>query len=127
MFPSDPKKGLSSLISETFDTAVEKGSLGRLSLGDLMTLIDLQEKTGTLTIADNSNAYQFSFHRGKLVSSIWKDRPEDERLASVLISSNRITLEQATEALNRAGETGQRLGFILVNMGIVTPDHLRGP
>jgi Mrp family chromosome partitioning ATPase len=127
LFPYDPKKGLSSLISETFDTPVEKGSLGRLSMGDLMTLIDLQEKTGTLTIADNSDAYQFSFHRGKLVSSVWKDRPEGKRLASVLISSNKITSEQATEALNRAGETGQRLGFILHNMGIVTPDHLRGP
>lgn len=127
LFPFDSKKGLSSLISETFDTPVEKGSLGRLSIGDLMTLIDLQEKTGTLTIADNSDAYQFSFHGGKLVSSVWKNRPKDKRLASVLISSNRITSEQATEALSRAGETGQRLGFILLNMGIVTPDHLRGP
>ncbi len=127
LFPFDPKKGLSSLISETFDTPVEEGSLGRLSMGDLMTLIDLQEKTGTLTIADNSDTYQFSFHGGKLVSSVWKNRPKGKRLGSVLIRSNRINSEQATEALNRAGKTGQRLGFILLNMGIVTPDHLRGP
>ncbi|MBW2020614.1 MAG: polysaccharide biosynthesis tyrosine autokinase [Deltaproteobacteria bacterium] len=127
LFPSDPKKGLSSLISETFDTPVEKGDLGRLSMGDLMTLIDLQEKTGTLTIANHSDAYQFSFERGKLVASVWKNRPKDKRLAAVLISSGRITEEQAGEALNRAAETGQRLGFILVNMGIVSPDHLRGP
>jgi Mrp family chromosome partitioning ATPase len=127
LFSFDPKKGLSSLISDTFDAPVEKGSLGGLSLGDLMTLIDLQEKTGILTIADNGDAYQFSFHGGKLVSSVWRNRPKDKRLASVLISSGRIASEQATEALNRAGETGQRLGFILLNMGIVTPDHLRGP
>ena len=127
LFPIDPKKGLSRLISETFDTPVEKGSLNSLSIGDLMTMIDLQEKTGTLTITDNSDAYQFSFHGGKLVSSVWKNRPEDKRLASVLISSGRITSKQTTEALNRAGETGQRIGSILLNMGIIAPDHLRGP
>ena len=127
LFSTDQKKGLSGLISETFDTPIEQGRLGGLSMGDLMTLIDLQEKTGTLTVADNSDAYQFWFHRGKLVSSVWKNRPKDKRLAAVLISSNRVTREQATEALNRAGQTGQRLGFILLNMGIVTAKHLRGP
>jgi len=127
LFPSDPKKGVSSLISATFDTRVENGDLGSLSMGDLMTLIDLQEKTGSLTISTNSNAYQFSFVKGKLVSSVWKNRPKDKRLASVLISNGRITEEQAKKALDRAVETGQQLGFILVNMGIVTPDNLRGP
>jgi len=127
LFPSDPKKGVSSLISATFDTRVENGDLGSLSMGDLMTLIDLQEKTGSLTISANSDAYQFSFVKGKLVSSVWKNRPKDKRLASVLISNGRITEEQAKKALDRAVETGQQLGFILVNMGIVTPDNLRGP
>ncbi len=127
LFPSDPKKGLSSLISATFDTPVENGSLGSLSMGDLMSLIDLQEKTGTLTIADNSDAYQFSFEKGKLVSSVWKNRPKEKRLAAVLISSGKITSEQGEQALSRVAETGQQLGFILVNMGIVTQDHLRGP
>ncbi len=127
LFPSDPKKGVSSLISATFDTRIENGDLGSLSMGDLMTLIDLQEKTGTLTISADSDAYQFSFDKGKLVSSVWKNRPKDKRLASVLISNGRITEEQAKKALDRAVETGQQLGFILVNMGIVTPDNLRGP
>jgi len=126
LFPSDPKKGVSSLISATFDTRVENGDLGSLGMGDLMTLIDLQEKTGSLTISANSDAYQFSFVNGKLVSSVWKNRPKDKRLASVLISNGRITEEQAKKALDRAVETGQQLGFILVNMGIVTPDNLRG-
>ena len=53
--------------------------------------------------------------------------PKDKRLGSVLISSGRINSGQAEQALNRAAETGQQLGFILVNMGIVTPDNLRGP
>ena len=127
LFPSDPKKGVSSLISATFDTRVENGDLGSLSMGDLITLIDLQEKTGSLTISANSDAYQFSFDKGKLVSSVWKNRPKDKRLAALLISSGKITEEQAKKALDRAVETGQQLGFILVNMGIVTPDNLRGP
>lgn len=127
MFSFDRKKGLSSLISVAFDTPVENGDLGSLSMSDLMTLIDLQEKTGTLTISANSNTYQFSFDKGKLVSSAWENRPKDKRLAAVLISNGRITEEQAKKALDRTAETGQQLGFTLVNMGIVTPDHLRGP
>jgi len=127
LFSTDPKKGLSSLVSDTFDTPVEKGSIGGLALGDLITLIDLQEKTGTLTLSHNSDAYGFSFQGGKLASSDWKNRPKEERLAAVLMNSGRITEQQAKEALNRAGETGQRLGLILLNMGIVSPDHLRGP
>lgn len=127
LFPSDPKKGVSSLISATFDIPVENGDLGSLSMGDLITLIHLQEKTGTLTIAHNSNAYQFFFDKGNLVSSVWKNRPKEKRLASVLISNGKITEKQAEQALRRTAETGQQLGFTLVNMGIVTPDHLSGP
>ncbi|NVM21430.1 MAG: DUF4388 domain-containing protein [Desulfobacterales bacterium] len=128
LFRSNPKKGLSSLISRTFNTPVEKGQLDKkLTLGDLITLIDLQEKTGTLTIVDTNDTYQFAFERGKLVLSAWKNRPKDKRLASVLIGIGMISAKQATEALKRARKTGQRLSFILLNMGILSPDHLREP
>ena len=127
MFKCDPGQGLSTLISETFDTPVKKGVIGELSLGDIMTLIGLQEKTGTLTITDNNDDFLFSFERGKLVSSVWGNRPKSKRVAAMLVKSGKITEQQASEALQRAQGSGQRLGFILISMGIVTPDDLTGP
>ena len=125
LFPTDPGKGLSSLICETFHSPVQKGRLGTLTLGDLMTLIDLQQKTGVLTIANNNDAFRFSFEKGRLVLSIRENRPEEKRLALSLISSGKITEEQAEVAQNRARQTGHELGFILLNMGVVSPGDLR--
>lgn len=127
VFSCNPKRGVSTLISEVFDTPVQGGTLGDRTLGDLMTLIDIQEQTGVLTVSGNGNVYEFVFQRGRLASSTWKNRPAGERLASVLVSNGAVTAAQAKEALARAVETGQRLGFILVNMGLVTPEKLRGP
>jgi Mrp family chromosome partitioning ATPase len=127
LFAGGSKKGISSLISETFDTPVQKGTLGAVTLGDIMTLIDLQEKTGTLTISDNSDACGFSFEAGKLVSSAWRRRPKEKHLVSLLIKNGSITIDQAREALNKARQTGQRLALVLLNMRMVSPDHLRAP
>ncbi|MDY6987205.1 MAG: DUF4388 domain-containing protein [Thermodesulfobacteriota bacterium] len=127
LFATDPKKGLSSLVSETFNTPVNKGSLGRVTLGDLMTLIDLQEMTGALTITDNGDAYRFTFEMGRLVSSAWKHRPKEKHLVAALVRSGSLSVDQAREALNRARQFGQRLPSALLNMRMLSADHLKGP
>ena len=127
LFATDPKKGLSSLVSETFNIPVEKGSLGSVTLGDLMTLIDLQEMTGALTITDNGDAYRFTFEMGRLVSSAWRKRPREKHLVATLVKSGSLTVDQAREAMNRARQFGQRLPLALLNMRVLSADHLKGP
>jgi capsular exopolysaccharide synthesis family protein len=127
LFGTDPKKGLSRLVSETFNTPVDKGVLGRMTLGDLMTLIDLQEMTGALTITENGDAYRFAFEMGRLVSSAWKRRPKEKHLVSTLVKSGSLSVDQARAAIKRARQFGQRLPAALLNMRVVSADHLKGP
>ncbi len=127
LFSSKQKKGLSTLVCETLDTPVDKGALGSVTLGDLISLVELKEETGVLTITSNSDAYQFSFEMGRLVSSAWKKRPKDKQLIVSLIRNGMLTEDQGRAALTRASRTGQQLPFLLLNMRAVTPEQLKGP
>ena len=67
------------------------------------------------------------FLQGSLVDVEWKTRPDDKKLASILVDNAKITKEQAQKAIIKQRDTGQKLGFILINMGILTEDDLKGP
>ncbi|MDY6949986.1 MAG: P-loop NTPase [Thermodesulfobacteriota bacterium] len=127
LFSTNPKRGLSSLVAETLNTPVGKGALGSVTLGDLMTLIDLQEMTGALTVSDNGDAYRFSFEMGRLVSSAWKQHSKEKHLVATLVKSGSLTLDQAREAVNRTRQFGQQLPLTLLNMRVLSADHLKGP
>ena len=50
-----------------------------------------------------------------------------KKLAAILGKGGLITTEQATQAIMRQKDTGQKLGFIIINMGMLTEDKLKGP
>jgi len=67
------------------------------------------------------------FLQGALVDVDWKTRPDDKKLASVLVGNAKITKEQAQRAIIKQRDTGQKLGFILINMGFLPEEDLKGP
>ena len=62
-----------------------------------------------------------------MVDLNWVTRPEDQRLATLLIQSGVISAEQAKQALVHQHSTGQKLGFILISSGILKKEQLDGP
>jgi len=124
--PSD-SPGLSGLLAEVFGTEVSEGSLAQFQIGDLFRLIEMQKKSGVLNLSHQNEKIELLFYAGKLIDLNWLTRPENKRLASVLIANRLITAPQAKQAFAQHKATGQKLGFILLKNGTLKRKELAGP
>lgn len=96
-----------------------KGDLRDFSIVQLLNLINLARKTGTLRIERNGERAQLGFREGKLVHATVNGR--GGQLAAALRQSGMITEEQARTIRSRAGgRSDKELGLLLVNAGYVS-------
>jgi hypothetical protein len=100
-----------------------KGNLKDFSTTQLLNLINLARKTGTLTIeADGTTARMF-FKEGRLIHA--SVTGQDDQLTSVLQKSGKITADQARVIKTRSQiNTDKELGVLLINAGYVTQDDI---
>jgi hypothetical protein len=95
-----------------------KGNLRDFSTTQLLNLICLARKTGTLTVEGSEKA-QMSFRDGKLVYANFGENSNS--LAFVLQESGILTEEQGRIIKTKAGGTGDKqLGHLLIQAGYVT-------
>ncbi len=96
-----------------------RGNLRDFSTTQLLNLINLARKTGTLTIEGPNEAARMSFREGKLVFA--QVGNEDPSLAYVLRKAGKLNDEQ-TRALRQRPESAndKALGLLLINAGYVT-------
>jgi Mrp family chromosome partitioning ATPase len=123
---SHDSPGLTGLLSNTFATDVRSGSLSQFGVSDLFWLLSFRKKTGVLHLTEEKEQIDTYFLNGELVDVQWLTRPKDRKLATLLVKDNVITKDQAEKALARKRNTGQKLGFILINMGLVNEEGLAG-
>jgi len=126
LVPSDGSPGLTGLLSDTFGTDIQTGSLNQMGIHDLFTLLSLQNRTGLLHLSEGTEKVEIFFLHGKMVDLNWVTRPSEKRLARILVQNNLITQEQLRHALARQKSSGQKIGFILISMGLVKEDDLTG-
>lgn len=99
-----------------------KGNLKDFSTTQLLNLINLARKTGTLTVKGNEVAYM-SFRDGKLVYASLGDNGSN--LAYVLQKSGVLTEKQGQVIKSRAMGTGDKqLGHLLIQAGYVTQSDI---
>ena len=99
-----------------------KGNLKDFSTTQLLNLIHLARKTGTLTIQVPSGVTTLYFREGKLVYATTSGR--DGHLASILARSGKLSEANAKVIRARAGtQSDKELGMLLISAGQVTqPD-----
>ena len=124
---SKNSRGLTGLISDFFDTDVGEGNLQALGTSDLIRLLSLQKKSGFLHLKDDRDVVKIRFAKGGIKGINWLTRPDEKKLAAVLGKGGLITTDQASQAIRRQKDTSQKLGFIIINMGMLTEDQLKGP
>lgn len=96
-----------------------KGNLRDFSPTQLLSLISLAKKTGTLLVSHNGKKARMSFKDGKLVYATVGGA--DGSLASVLARAGRISKEQAVKLSRHAEQTGDKqLGLLLIQKGYVS-------
>ncbi|MFH1479988.1 MAG: polysaccharide biosynthesis tyrosine autokinase [Pseudomonadota bacterium] len=124
---TDHPPGLTGLLTGLFGTGVKGGSLQELGVGDLYRLLSLQKRTGLLRLTDGKEELELFFLHGEMKDLNWATRPEERKLATVLVKNRLITGDQAKQAVMRQKGTGQKLGFILINTGLLKKEDLTGP
>ena len=100
-----------------------RGNLRDFTITQLLNLINLASKTGTLVIDGASEQAYVSFREGKLAyARIGKD---DGSLASVLYKANKINANQYKAIIDRAGQMSDKeLGLLLINAGYVSREDI---
>lgn len=96
-----------------------KGNLRDFSTTQLLNLINLAKKTGTLVVEGTGQAAQLSFRNGKLIyAQLGQD---DGNLTSILHKAGKLTDEQARVLRERAASSSDKeLGLLLINAGYVS-------
>jgi Mrp family chromosome partitioning ATPase len=118
--------GLTGLIAEDFSTEINQGTLDQVSASDLVRLLAMQRKTGCLFLDGGEEKIELFFHNGRLMDLNWTTRPGNRRLGSVLVDRKILTKEQVGQAFKQQKATGQKLGFVLINSGMLKKDELTG-
>jgi hypothetical protein len=100
-----------------------KGNLRDFTITQLLNLINLARKTGTLVVEGPGEIAKVFFREGKL--SYAAIEQEDNSLAAVLQRTNRITASQFKLIKEKAARMSDKeLGLVLINAGYVSQDDI---
>lgn len=100
-----------------------RGNLRDFTITQLLNLINLAGKTGTLIIDGTSDQAHVAFNNGKLAFA--RIGQEDNRLATILHHANKLSVNQYRALIERTGEmTDKELGLLLINAGYVTQEDI---
>ncbi len=102
-----------------------KGTLGDFALTDILQLIGLQRKTGTLVLRRRSEQVILGFEEGAVVFADRGDRNLEQRVGQLLVRTGKLTEERLQEALEIQQETLERLGHVLVERGWIDRETLQ--
>jgi len=100
-----------------------RGNLRDFTITQLLNLINLAHKTGTLVIDGPSEQAYVSFREGKLAYA--RVGQVDGTLATVLHRANRLTVNQYRAIVERAGKINDKeLGLLLINAGYLSQEDI---
>lgn len=100
-----------------------RGTLDDFTLPDIFRLLSLAKKTGRLDITRSAGQGKVFFRDGDVYyaeSSLSK-----EPLGQKLRRAGVVTEGQLRKALDQNASSGERVGTILVNSGVVTPEQIQ--
>ncbi len=104
------------------DVALQ-GSLSSFKLTDVLTLLSMSRKSGTLAIASGDQTSFVTFVNGSLVYA--GSNQEKLRLSAILLRKKKITKDQFEPIDQLMRSEGGRFGQIAVHRGVMSEDQLR--
>jgi hypothetical protein len=100
-----------------------RGNLRDFTITQLLNLINLASKTGTLVLDGPTEQAHVSFREGKLAYA--RIGREDSGLATVLHKANKLNENQYRAIADRGGQmTDKELGLLLINAGYVSQEDI---
>ncbi|MCP5049629.1 MAG: DUF4388 domain-containing protein [bacterium] len=102
-----------------------KGTLKEFKVPDILQLISLQKKTGILTFTSTDGFITLIFETGLIVGVDAFPKKLEVRVGSVLVNQDFISDEMLQRALVIQKRTNQKIGEILIGMGLVDKDTIK--
>jgi hypothetical protein len=100
-----------------------RGNLRDFTISQLLNLINLANKTGTLVVEGPSETAEVAFREGKLAYA--QIEREDSSLASVLFKAKKISSGQFRSIQQRASHISDKeLGLLLINAGYLSQEDI---
>lgn len=100
-----------------------KGNLRDFTITQLLNLVNLAQKSGTLIVEGSGNTARITFREGKLAYADLNN--EDSSLGAILYKGKVITSAQYNTISSRAANMSDKeLGLLLVNSGYVTQQDI---
>jgi len=96
-----------------------EGTFGDFHIADIVQLIGLQRKTGTLTLEGEEDTLTVTFQDGAVAWAQSTRVPWERRMAQVLVPRGLLTPVQLQEALNVQKEGKKKLSAILMERGFL--------
>jgi len=102
-----------------------KGTLKEFKVPDILQLISLQKKTGILTFTSSEGFITLIFDKGMIVGVDSFPKKLEMRVGSVLVKQDFISEEMLQRALSIQKRTNQKIGEILLGMGLIGKETIR--
>jgi hypothetical protein len=102
-----------------------KGTLKDFKVPDILQLISLQKKTGILTFTSSDGFITLIFEKGFIVGVDSFPKKLEMRVGSVLVKQDYISDEMLQRALAIQKRTNQKIGEILLGMGLIGKDTIQ--
>jgi hypothetical protein len=100
-----------------------RGNLRDFTITQLLNLINLAHKTGTLVVEGPSDTAKIAFREGKLAYA--QMGQDDSSLAAILHKSNKLSTGQFNAIQARSNHlTDKELGLLLINAGYLTQEDI---
>ncbi len=100
-----------------------KGDLRDFTVTQILNLVNLAHKTGTLVVETPADAARVTFRDGKLAYA--QVGHEDNCLAAVLLQSKKISPAQYRVLKERATQISDKeLGLLLINAGVISQQEV---
>jgi Domain of unknown function (DUF4388) len=96
-----------------------KGTLKEFKVPDILQLLSLQRKTGILTFTSTDGFITLIFENGMIVGVDAFPKKLEMRVGSVLVKQDFISDEMLQRALSIQKRTNQKIGEILIGMGLI--------
>ena len=103
--------------------AVLRGSLGSFKLADVLTLLSMGRKSGTLALSSEQRRASVVFVNGAVVYA--GSDQEKLRLSAILLRKKRITTAEFDQIDALVKREGRQFGQIALQQGVLTEDQLR--
>jgi hypothetical protein len=100
------------------------GSLEDLGLGEILQIISLSRKSGTLQLRSDQRQGQILFRDGEIRGASLKGQPSD--LAELLVGRQALAKDEVDRLLTHAQDRGEPFEELLIRHGVLTVERLDG-